>query len=105
MQFHVALAVACGLALTGYSRLCKLKAHNEIHYLVPWNSITVNAQNFRSHNIPWVKSLLKPGMEWNGRGGTLRNFPVINKKGFDLGLGIPKSKFLGFRDRDTHIYA
>ena len=29
---------------------------------------------------------------------TLCNFPVIKQKKFDLGLGIPKSKFLGFRE-------
>ena len=29
----------------------------------------------------------------------LRNFPRINKKSLDLGLEIPKSKFLGFRKR------
>ena len=29
------------------------------------------------------------------RKGTLRNFPVIYLNFFDLGLGIPKSKFLG----------
>ena len=40
---------------------------------------------------------IRNGMEWNG---TLRNFPVNNNKGFDLGLGIPKSKFLGFRESD-----
>ena len=33
-------------------------------------------------------------MEQNGK-GTLRNFPVINKKSFALGLGISKSKLLG----------
>ena len=35
---------------------------------------------------------------WNQ---TLRNFPVIYVKNFDLGLGIPKLKILGFLGQDT----
>ena len=53
---------------------------------------------FQHENILTVKKgwLLKPRM---GQNGTLRNFLVISKKSVDLGLGIPKSKFLGFRER------
>ena len=47
------------------------------------------------HSDCFLRWLLKPGTEWNG---TERNAPYFSGyllKFFDLGLGIPKSKFLG----------
>ena len=64
-----------------------LPSHQQIKGSLPCR----NSPHSTSKAVAVTKT--RNGME---RDGTLRNFPVMNKS-FDLGLGISKSKFLGFR--------